>query len=186
MTKPHPLFDQNSSCRNCAAFHPWHNGVDRQDGPQGSCHRHAPRPPSEMKTYDREGLLTGSMDSAWQGVVWPIVDGDDGDDPMFCCEWLPKATRPIPPKAPVPLSDLDLSTRTRNAINSALAIRTAQELADQHVAELLRYRNFGRASLAEVRRELAKHGLSLRGELPRATAESPACASDRTARPSTS
>ena len=59
-----------------------------------------------------------------------------------------------------PTSDLELSVRANNCLESA-KIETIGELAQKTEADLLRVRSFGKTSLREVRRKLADLGLSL-------------------------
>lgn len=61
------------------------------------------------------------------------------------------------------ITTLDLSIRSRKTCRR-LAINTIGELAAKSADELLDTKNFGMASLDEVRRKLAVVGLKLRGE----------------------
>lgn len=58
------------------------------------------------------------------------------------------------------VNELELSVRATNCLNSA-NIQTIGELAAKTEAELLKYRNFGRGSLAEIKQVLGDMGLSL-------------------------
>jgi hypothetical protein len=83
----HPLFSDDSTCLNCAAFvpdEPTHAG----NVTSGSCHRYAPRPFSSWTKRDvaEEGE---SVDEPSREVSFPQMD-----DVMFCCEWLPKVPAP--------------------------------------------------------------------------------------------
>ncbi len=59
-----------------------------------------------------------------------------------------------------PISDLDLSVRASNCLESA-RVATIGELIRKTEADLLRVRSFGKTSLREVRRKLADIGLTL-------------------------
>ncbi|UCG16562.1 MAG: DNA-directed RNA polymerase subunit alpha [Phycisphaerales bacterium] len=59
-----------------------------------------------------------------------------------------------------PISDLDLSVRASNCLESARVV-TIKDLARKTEADLLRVRSFGKTSLREVRRKLADIGLGL-------------------------
>ena len=63
------------------------------------------------------------------------------------------------------IDELELSMRARRCIDSA-DVATIGELVAKDKDELLASRNFGRASLKEVREKLALHNLALRGETP--------------------
>lgn len=58
---------------------------------------------------------------------------------------------------------LELSHRASNCLANA-GITTIGELIDKSMEDMLHYRNFGRKSLSEIRAQLAKIGLHLRGE----------------------
>jgi hypothetical protein len=76
-----------------------------------------------------------------------------------------------------PISILQLSTRPSNALGND-NVKTVRELLAYSELDLLRTRNFGRVSLEEVKRALARHGRRLSDE------PNPKLA-DRTARPET-
>ncbi len=59
-----------------------------------------------------------------------------------------------------PVTDFDLSVRTRNALRK-MNVRTLGDLLQVTEAELCSYRNFGEASLAEIKAMLAQRGLKL-------------------------
>ena len=63
------------------------------------------------------------------------------------------------------VDELELSVRARRCVEDA-GVATIGELVSKDKDELLAARNFGRASLNEVREKLALHGLALRGEAP--------------------
>ena len=70
----------------------------------------------------------------------------------------------IPPelfdKLSMSIDELDLSVRSRNCLE-AVHMRTVGDLVSKSGAELLKFRNFGKTSLAEVEGKLAELGLSL-------------------------
>jgi len=68
-------------------------------------------------------------------------------------------------KLSTPLSDLGLSVRASNCLESG-RIGTLGELAQKNEAELLRLRSFGRTTLREVRRKLSEFGLTLGMSFP--------------------
>ncbi|MFW5682606.1 MAG: DNA-directed RNA polymerase subunit alpha, partial [Phycisphaeraceae bacterium] len=68
-------------------------------------------------------------------------------------------------KLQMPLSDLDLSVRASNCLESA-RINTVAELVSKTESELLKVRSFGKTSLREVKRKLSDLGLELGMELP--------------------
>jgi DNA-directed RNA polymerase subunit alpha len=55
---------------------------------------------------------------------------------------------------------LELSVRAVNCLNTA-QIRVLGELVEKTEAEMLKYRNFGKKSLQEIKAKLAEHGLAL-------------------------
>jgi len=76
-------------------------------------------------------------------------------------------------KLSMPISQLDLSVRASNCLESA-KVATVGELARMTEGDLLKVRSFGRTSLREVKRKLADLGLSLGmtfpGDAPAASA----------------
>lgn len=60
-----------------------------------------------------------------------------------------------------PVVELELSVRSRKALQR-LGIATIGELAIRSEAELMTIKNFGQTSLSEIKRQLARFGLSLR------------------------
>jgi len=60
-----------------------------------------------------------------------------------------------------PVGELELSVRSRKALQR-LGILSVGELAMRSEAELMAIKNFGQTSLNEIKRQLAKFGLSLR------------------------
>jgi len=67
-----------------------------------------------------------------------------------------------PDPARRPISELDLSVRSRRIVD-LLKIRTIGDLASKTEAELLACPNFGQTSLNEIKTKLDEFGLSLRG-----------------------
>jgi len=63
-------------------------------------------------------------------------------------------------KLNMPMSELELSVRANNCLESA-KIETVGQLVDMSESELLKIRSFGRTSLREVKRKLTDLGLSL-------------------------
>lgn len=63
----------------------------------------------------------------------------------------------------MPISDLELSVRASNCLDSA-GIRTVGELISMSEEDLLKIRSFGKTSLREIRRKLEDLGLVLSGE----------------------
>ena len=61
------------------------------------------------------------------------------------------------------VEELDLSVRSYNCLKRA-GINTIQELTDKTEAEMMKVRNLGRKSLAEVKNKLDQLGLSLKEE----------------------
>lgn len=68
-------------------------------------------------------------------------------------------------KLTMPISELELSVRASNCLESA-RIDTVAQLVTQTDADLLKLRSFGRTSLREVKRKLEDIGLNLGMELP--------------------
>ncbi len=66
-------------------------------------------------------------------------------------------------KLKTPISELELSVRSANCLREA-KIHTIGELVEKSSQELLKYRNFGKKSLAEIEELLKGMGLSLAGE----------------------
>lgn len=69
-----------------------------------------------------------------------------------------------------PISDLTLSTRTRNGLAN-LSIEFVDELTQKTDLDLLQGKNFGRQCLREVREVLGQLGLVLRDRPPRDNVE---------------
>lgn len=65
----------------------------------------------------------------------------------------------------MPISEIELSVRSSNCIKSA-NIETIRDLVVKTEAEMLKYRNFGKKSLEEIKGILTKLGLSLGMEVP--------------------
>ncbi|MCF7837036.1 MAG: DNA-directed RNA polymerase subunit alpha [Candidatus Marinimicrobia bacterium] len=63
-------------------------------------------------------------------------------------------------KLAVSVNEIELSVRAANCLNNA-NITTVGELAQKTEAEMLKYRNFGKKSLNEIKDKLAEKGLSL-------------------------
>ncbi len=63
-------------------------------------------------------------------------------------------------KLRMPVSELELSVRSANCLKEA-KIRTIGELVQKTEAEMLKYRNFGKKSLAEIQEIISRMGLSL-------------------------
>ncbi len=68
-------------------------------------------------------------------------------------------------KLSMPITELDLSVRASNCLESA-RIDTVGQLVSQTESELLKLRSFGRTSLREVKRKLQDIGLDLGMEMP--------------------
>jgi len=68
-------------------------------------------------------------------------------------------------KLNMPISDMDLSVRASNCLESA-RIETVAQLVQMSDQDLLKLRSFGRTSLREVKRKLQDLGLDLGMELP--------------------
>ncbi|TVQ53907.1 MAG: DNA-directed RNA polymerase subunit alpha [Phycisphaerales bacterium] len=68
-------------------------------------------------------------------------------------------------KLNMPISELDLTVRASNCLDSA-KIRTVADLVHRDESDLLTVRSFGRTSLREVKRKLDELGLSLGMPLP--------------------
>jgi DNA-directed RNA polymerase subunit alpha len=64
------------------------------------------------------------------------------------------------------VEELELSVRSYNCLKAA-NIRTIGDLLQRTESEMLKYRNFGKKSLTEIKEVLAKMGLSLGMKLPR-------------------
>ncbi|MFH0771267.1 MAG: DNA-directed RNA polymerase subunit alpha [Candidatus Omnitrophota bacterium] len=69
-------------------------------------------------------------------------------------------------KLRMPVSELELSVRSANCLKEA-KIRTIGELVQKSEAELLKYRNFGKKSLAEIKEIIIGMGLSLEMKVDR-------------------
>lgn len=73
-------------------------------------------------------------------------------------------------KLRMPVTELELSVRSANCLREA-KIKTIADLVQQNEGEMLKFRNFGRKSLAEIQEILKSMGLSLGMKLDRKTAE---------------
>jgi DNA-directed RNA polymerase subunit alpha len=58
------------------------------------------------------------------------------------------------------VNEIELSVRAANCLNNA-NITTVGELAQKTEAEMLKYRNFGKKSLNEIKQKLSELGLTL-------------------------
>ena len=76
-------------------------------------------------------------------------------------------------KLNMPISELELSVRASNCLESA-RIETVAQLVSQTEADLLKLRSFGRTSLREVKRKLQDMNLELGMELPEGVNAHPA------------
>jgi DNA-directed RNA polymerase subunit alpha len=63
-------------------------------------------------------------------------------------------------KLKVPISELELSVRSSNCLREA-RIKTIGDLVKKSELEMLKYRNFGKKSLAEINKILSGMGLAL-------------------------
>lgn len=68
-------------------------------------------------------------------------------------------------KLQMPISELDLSVRASNCLESA-KINTVADLVSRGESELLKVRSFGKTSLREVKRKLSELNLTLGMEIP--------------------
>ena len=68
-------------------------------------------------------------------------------------------------KLNMPISDLDLSVRASNCLESAKCV-TVADLVSRTESDLLKVRSFGKTSLREVKRKLVDMGLELGMQLP--------------------
>lgn len=68
-------------------------------------------------------------------------------------------------KLNMPVTDLDLTVRANNCLESA-KVRSVADLVTRQEPELLAVRSFGKTSLREVKRKLSELGLSLGMQLP--------------------
>lgn len=75
----------------------------------------------------------------------------------------PAVPMPVDPSAAMnlPVTDLELSVRSRKCLQW-LGVRTLGELVTRSEVELMAIKNFGQTSLSEIKRQLARFGLSFR------------------------
>jgi DNA-directed RNA polymerase subunit alpha len=92
-------------------------------------------------------LLEQVPEESLQRALKPAIIGQENEDVLS-----------------LPVTKLQLSVRARRCIET-LNIRTLGELVQKTPQELMSVRNFGQTSLAEVKEQLAKFGLSLREEI---------------------
>lgn len=71
-----------------------------------------------------------------------------------------EAQRQLKEKLKVPISELELSVRSSNCLREA-KIKTIGDLVKKSELEMLKYRNFGKKSLAEINKILGDMGISL-------------------------
>ncbi len=69
-------------------------------------------------------------------------------------------------KLKMPVSELELSVRSANCLREE-KIKTLEQLVRKTEADMLKYRNFGKKSLAEINTVLSELGLSLGMKLPK-------------------
>lgn len=84
-------------------------------------------------------------------------------------------------KLAMSVNDIELSVRSSNCLNNA-NITTVGELTRKTESEMLKYRNFGRLSLQEIKRELERIGLSLGMTFDADLLSPPASGGERSAR----
>ncbi len=72
----------------------------------------------------------------------------------------------------MPISEVELSVRSANCIDRA-EIKTIRDLVMKSEQEMLKYRNFGKKSLNEIKSVLASLGLSLGMKMPLRPGETP-------------
>ena len=80
-------------------------------------------------------------------------------------------------KLSISVNEIELSVRAANCLNNA-NITTVGELAQKTEAEMLKYRNFGKKSLNEIKQKLAELGLSLGMTFEADLLKSPAAAEE--------
>jgi DNA-directed RNA polymerase subunit alpha len=78
-------------------------------------------------------------------------------------------------KLNMPISEMELSVRASNCLESA-RIETVAQLVQQTDSDLLKLRSFGRTSLREVKRKLQDLGLELGMEIPEGVNPTPPAA----------
>jgi DNA-directed RNA polymerase subunit alpha len=71
------------------------------------------------------------------------------------------------------VNEIELSVRAANCLNNA-NITTVGQLAQKTEAEMLKYRNFGKKSLNEIKDKLQQLGLSLGMKFEAGLVETPA------------
>lgn len=71
-----------------------------------------------------------------------------------------EAERQLKEKLKVPISELELSVRSSNCLREA-KIKTIGDLVKKSELEMLKYRNFGKKSLAEINKILGDMGITL-------------------------
>lgn len=71
-----------------------------------------------------------------------------------------EAEKQLKEKFKIPISELELSVRSSNCLREA-RIKTLGDLVKRSELEMLKYRNFGKKSLAEINKILVSMGLSL-------------------------
>jgi len=69
-------------------------------------------------------------------------------------------------KLKMPVTELELSVRSANCLREE-KIKTLEQLVRKNEADMLKYRNFGKKSLAEINTVLTELGLSLGMKLPK-------------------
>jgi len=77
----------------------------------------------------------------------------------------------------MPISEIELSVRSANCIHNA-NIKTIGELISKSEPEMLKYRNFGKKSLNEIKAILTTMGLSLGMKIETELAETPVVAEE--------
>ena len=83
-----------------------------------------------------------------------IVEFEEGEKPID------PQREELRKKLAISVNEIELSVRAANCLNNA-NITTVGELAMKTEAEMLKYRNFGKKSLNEIKDKLAENGLSL-------------------------
>jgi DNA-directed RNA polymerase subunit alpha len=98
----------------------------------------------------QKGLRLGMTEEEIEGYTRPTITLADAD-----------ATGADPEVYNKPLSDLELSVRSRNCV-TFLGVTTVGELCQRTEAELMACKNFGQTSMNEIKQKLAELGVSLK------------------------
>jgi Bacterial RNA polymerase, alpha chain C terminal domain len=126
-------------------------------------------PPTTQWKISPRGKMISHMQTATQEVLLPSVKGDimeRNETPAGAGVESAKLRKLLD----LSVNEIELSVRAANALNNANIVAVGQ-LIEKTEADLLKYRNFGKKSITEIKDKLGEMGLSLGMRVSLGTAE---------------